>query len=84
MSTINSQDYFRRLTVGETLQRLAALYFSSARARLFIKLAVLLVVPITLVGMIIVNYVTTHLIDDGGDVWKNALALCTYPPLVAL
>ena len=55
--------YFRRLTVFETFSRLFSVYVESSLTRLFIKLACLMVVPCTFLGMIIVKYVSTNFFE---------------------
>ena len=74
--------YFRRLTVFETFSRLVSIYVDSASARLFIKLACLMVIPCSLLGMIIVKYVSVNLFEthDTSDsttyLIKNWVAIC--------
>ena len=74
-------DYFRKLTVFETFSRLVSIYIDSAHARLFIKLACLMIVPCTFIGMILVNYVSSHLFEthdtsDSAYFLKNWAAIC--------
>jgi hypothetical protein len=56
-------DAFRRLTVRETFRCVYTLYVDSAHARLFLSLAGLLVLPCTLVAIVVVNYVSKHVMD---------------------
>lgn len=77
--------HFRKLTVSETFSRMVSIYIDSAHARLFIKLACLLVIPCSLVGMVIVNYVShnlfeSHDTDDGAAYFVQnwvAIGKCT-------
>lgn len=71
----------RKLTVLETFNRVAAIYFDSAYTRLFITLACLMVIPCSLVGMIIINYVSqsifeTNDTDDPTYLLKNWAGIC--------
>lgn len=63
----NSAGYFRRLTVMETFSRLVFIFVDSAHARMFIKLACLMVVPCTFVGMILVKYIVSTSVYQTND-----------------
>jgi len=65
---------FQKLTVTETFSRLVTIYLHSAYTRLFIKLACLMVIPCTFIGMIIINYVLAVVdarSDDDDDNTNN-------------
>lgn len=76
--TTSSDSYFHRLSIGETLTRVAFLYWNSAQARTFIKLACLAVVPCTALATIVVQYISTHLLVDTSNptAFQNWAALC--------
>lgn len=81
--------YFRKLSIFETFSRLVSIYVDSAHARLFITLACLLVIPCSLIGMIIVNYVSHNLFEtndtsDSSYLIQNwaAICKCTEPKLM--
>ena len=84
MTNSSSAGYFRRLTVFEPFSRLVSIFVDSAHARLFIKLACLMVVPCTFVGMIIVKYVSTNLFQThdthSGSAYflENWAAICKF------
>ena len=74
---------FQKLSIVETFSRLVAIYVNSAYTRLFIKLACLMVIPCTFIGMIIINYVlagvTTTDEENGDDnpvSFQNWAAIC--------
>jgi len=72
---------FRKLTVVESFSRLVAIYLDSAYTRLFIKLACLMVIPCTFIGMIIINYVLAGVAAEDDNItdpvsWKNWAAIC--------
>eukprot|EP00977_Amphora_coffeiformis_P018717 scaffold6655_cov169-Amphora_coffeaeformis.AAC.34 len=71
---------FRKLTVVESFSRLVAIYLDSAYTRLFIKLACLMVIPCTFIGMIIINYVLAGVAAEDDNItdpvsWKNWAAI---------